>query len=223
MNTGVTFPGMRTRSTLASLPLKYVGGDPCLDLVNTVDWTAAGLKDERLPDYAHLTRWAEGAGLVPREGAQRLRRLAARDPRAAEAALHQAWRLRDVLRRLFAGIAAGEGPSREDTAAAGEFAALLRAALQKVRLERQVGKSHRRAWAFPTSTTRLDGLLAPVVWSAARLLASADAERLRECAGPDCGWIFVDRSRNGLRRWCEMRTCGTLEKTRRRSARNTRP
>jgi predicted RNA-binding Zn ribbon-like protein len=26
----------------------------------------------------------------------------------------------------------------------------------------------------------------------------------------------VDRSRNGFRRWCQMRTCGTREKTRRR-------
>jgi predicted RNA-binding Zn ribbon-like protein len=211
---------MRTRSTLPSLPLKYVGGDPSLDLVNTVDWTGAGLKDERLPDYAHLTRWAEGAGVLPREGAQRLRRLAARDPRAAMAALHKAWRLREVLRRLFVGIAAD--PPREDAAAAVEFAALLRGALQELRLERRGKGTARHAWTFPASGTTLDGFLSPVLWSAARLLASTDAEQLRECAGPDCGWIFVDRSRNGLRRWCEMQTCGTLEKTRRRSNRSSR-
>ncbi len=29
-----------------------------------------------------------------------------------------------------------------------------------------------------------------------------------------------DRSRNGLRRWCEMATCGTAEKTRRRRDRS---
>ena len=34
--------------------------------------------------------------------------------------------------------------------------------------------------------------------------------------GADCGWMFVDRSRNRLRRWCQMETCGTMEKTRRR-------
>ena len=41
------------------LPFKYVGGDPAVDLVNTVDWTSAGLKDERLGDYQRLTRWAD--------------------------------------------------------------------------------------------------------------------------------------------------------------------
>jgi predicted RNA-binding Zn ribbon-like protein len=28
--------------------------------------------------------------------------------------------------------------------------------------------------------------------------------------------MYVDRSRNGLRRWCQMETCGTREKSRRR-------
>jgi predicted RNA-binding Zn ribbon-like protein len=39
------------------------------------------------------------------------------------------------------------------------------------------------------------------------------------CAAPDCGWVYVDRSRNGFRRWCQMETCGTEEKSRRRAAR----
>jgi predicted RNA-binding Zn ribbon-like protein len=39
---------------------------------------------------------------------------------------------------------------------------------------------------------------------------------VRVCDGDDCGWMYVDRSRNGFRRWCQMRTCGTREKTRRR-------
>src|ERR671935_145165 len=39
-------------------PLRYVGGDPSLDLVNTVDWTERGLENDRLVDYERLTRWA---------------------------------------------------------------------------------------------------------------------------------------------------------------------
>jgi predicted RNA-binding Zn ribbon-like protein len=194
-------------------PLRYVGGDPSLDLVNTVDWTASGLQNERLPDYNRLTAWAEGAGVLSPGSGAKLRRLAAADPGAAQAALRKAWRIRGVLHRLFAGLAAGE--PRAD--ASDEFASLLRATLQELRLERQGKGTARHAWTFPASGTALDGVLAPVVWSAARLLASADAESLRMCAGPDCGWVFVDRSRNGLRRWCEMQTCGTQEKTRRRS------
>jgi predicted RNA-binding Zn ribbon-like protein len=57
------------------------------------------------------------------------------------------------------------------------------------------------------------------VRAAAALLSSDDTAKLRICGGPDCGWIYVDRSRNGLRRWCEMSVCGTREKSRRRSVR----
>jgi predicted RNA-binding Zn ribbon-like protein len=55
-----------------------------------------------------------------------------------------------------------------------------------------------------------------VLWSAASLLQSDEIGNVRVCDGDDCGWMYVDRSRNGFRRWCQMRTCGTREKTRRR-------
>src|SRR5215210_6856368 len=83
------------RSGMQQPPFKYVGGDPSLDLVNTVDWTDAGLVHERLPDYGALTRWAEGAGVVTPAVAQRLRRQAAERPREAAAALDAARQLRD--------------------------------------------------------------------------------------------------------------------------------
>ena len=43
-----------------ALEFRYVGGDACVDFVNTVDWTAGGLVDERLSSYARLTAWATG-------------------------------------------------------------------------------------------------------------------------------------------------------------------
>jgi predicted RNA-binding Zn ribbon-like protein len=64
--------------------------------------------------------------------------------------------------------------------------------------------------------SRLDSVIWPVLWSAASLIVSDEASRIRICGGPDCGWIYVDRSRNQLRRWCQMETCGTREKSRRR-------
>src|SRR5688572_19453068 len=90
------------------LPFKYVGGDPSLDLVNTVDWTARGPENERLADYARLTRWAEGAGLVSKADAERLRRAGKARPKEARAAHEAAIRLRSVLQRLYESIAAGK-------------------------------------------------------------------------------------------------------------------
>ena len=204
------------RSVAAELPLRHVGGDPSLDLVNTVDWTRAGAANDRLADYDRLTRWAQGAGVLSARSAEGLRRLGRRDRRGAEAALRRARQVRRVLRGVLAAVASGAG---EDAAVDRAFRSLLAGALRGARLARR-GRGKRHEWVFPRSETTLDGFLAPVVWSAARLLASDEAEALRVCAGPDCGWMFVDRSRNGLRRWCEMQTCGTREKTRRRGGRS---
>ena len=43
--------------------------------------------------------------------------------------------------------------------------------------------------------------------------------RVKACRGTDCGWVFVDASRNGSRRWCEMASCGNRAKTARFRAR----
>jgi predicted RNA-binding Zn ribbon-like protein len=203
------------------LPFKYIGGDLSLDLVNTVDWTAGGLVNERLTDYERLTRWAEGAGSLGRSDAQRLRREALARPRDAQAAWEEARLLRSVLQHLYAAIAAGERPG----SAWEDFNQQLAATLRRLRV---TPRSSRRAgpqvaeWSWPDAEEHLDSVLWPVVWSAAALLTSDEARRLRVCAGPDCGWIYVDRSRNRLRRWCEMETCGTAEKSRRRRERSER-
>jgi predicted RNA-binding Zn ribbon-like protein len=43
--------------------------------------------------------------------------------------------------------------------------------------------------------------------------------RLRACANRRCGWLFVDRSANGRRRWCDPKACGNRMKVRRFRAR----
>ncbi|MGF7236904.1 MAG: CGNR zinc finger domain-containing protein [Frankia sp.] len=44
------------------------------------------------------------------------------------------------------------------------------------------------------------------------LAGSAAIERVRGCANPACGALFLDSSRPGTRRWCSMGTCGNLAK-----------
>jgi predicted RNA-binding Zn ribbon-like protein len=44
---------------------------------------------------------------------------------------------------------------------------------------------------------------------------------VRECLGPNCGWLFIDTSRGGQRRWCSDRSCGTHARVRRFRAKET--
>lgn len=50
--------------------------------------------------------------------------------------------------------------------------------------------------------------LSAVARDAIGLFTTADARRLRECASPECGLLFLDLSRPGRRRWCSSNTCG---------------
>jgi predicted RNA-binding Zn ribbon-like protein len=184
----------------------FIAGDPALDFVNTVDWTDAGQVDERLTDYDALVRWSVEAGLLPRSAADRLRRSAATRPREARAALAEAIRTREILHEVFSAVA---GRRRPGTALR-ELNALVGDAMGRLVL------SDTLRWEWRDAGHRLDAVLWPVIRSAAELLASSEAGQIRVCGGQSCGWMFVDRSRNGLRRWCQMRTCGTREKTRRR-------
>ena len=190
----------------------YVGGDPALDLINTVDWTSRGPEGERLETFEQLTGWAEGAAVIDAAAGRRLRRIGEERPRAAESAVVHAHRVRGVLRELF-GAVAGGGPA--GTALA-RFNRLLGEALAGVEVVPGAapGAPYQLRWRGEGFEPRT--VVWRVLWSAAALLRSDEVANVRVCDGDDCGWMYVDRSRNGLRRWCQMRTCGTREKTRRR-------
>ena len=177
-------------------PFERIGGDPSLDFNNTVSWDTEGPTQERLRSPEDLARWAAFAGLAPAR-----RRSSPRD-------LADALALRDALHRLLVPLALGGQPRPRDVAAFNRFLGRAGAA---ARLERDPGGFR---WTFGGAAD-LDPVLCGVVWSAARLLTSEDLSRLRCCADPECGWLFLDRSRRGNRRWCEMRECGNRAKARR--------
>lgn len=52
------------------------------------------------------------------------------------------------------------------------------------------------------------------------LLRSPHVDRIRRCAAPDCGWFFLDQTKNHSRRWCQGSGCGNRARTRRYTARH---
>lgn len=43
--------------------------------------------------------------------------------------------------------------------------------------------------------------------------------RMKMCPGDDCGWLFIDETKNSRRTWCCMETCGNRAKAARHYAR----
>lgn len=197
------------------LPFKFVGGRPSLDLLNTADWPSTGPALDRLSSYERLLEWALQAGVLGAAGAGRLRKHAAADPSGAGRSLEKFRELRRALHRAVVAIVAGRGAA----AAADRLGPFLHQALAHLALEPGLPGAGGLRAGWPGLDASLDGPMWPVVWDAVQLFLSEESSRLRVCGGQDCGWVYVDRSRNGLRRWCEMETCGTTAKNRRRGRR----
>lgn len=58
-----------------------------------------------------------------------------------------------------------------------------------------------------------DSLEAATAHSALGLICEQQPERIKICG--NCGWLFIDRSKNRSRNWCDMAVCGNRVKANR--------
>ena len=196
--------------TVARSPVfELSGGALCLDFANTARYH--GKEREEIASYDDLLAWSVQAGVLSGADARRVKREASQDPRAADRALERARALRAAVYRAFASVAAG-GPV--DPA---DLATINEAVLDTSRSFRIAPGEDGFAWTpvVGTGAFALDHARAAVARSAAEILTSPDLRTVRECALETCSWLFLDRSKNRKRRWCDMKTCGNRSKARR--------
>ncbi|MEE2658305.1 MAG: ABATE domain-containing protein [Candidatus Latescibacterota bacterium] len=189
-------------------PPDIVGGRLCLDLANTLPHEEKG--SDRIADYPQFLTWTAETGITTVAEAEALRRRAEADPRACEVALNSAREVRKWICNLFGAIADGGEPDPQDLNALNEALRVVR-----VRAELAPARVDGYEWRWRETEGNLLRPLWPVVLSAAELLASDELPSIRRCDSDRCRWLFVDRSRNGSRRWCDMRVCGNRAKVRR--------
>jgi predicted RNA-binding Zn ribbon-like protein len=192
--------------------MKFIAGSVCLDFVNTVGGRVhpqdTVLRD-KLKDYGDLVGWSRLAGLSTAREARQLERAAERYPARAATTLARAIRLREALYRIFKSV-------RQRPAANGSDVDVLRDEISDAKSHQRLTRSGAGfIWAWDRSGNALDSPLWRVSQSAADLLTSADLQKLRQCQGDECGWLFLDTSRNRTRRWCDMKDCGNRAKVRR--------
>jgi predicted RNA-binding Zn ribbon-like protein len=189
---------------------QIIAGEPSVDFVNTLDnRPVPERRTELLTSYQALTDWAAQAGMINPRWCLRLLRAAETHPREASAVLAQAIQVRECLYRIFASILARRRPAESDLAALNQQ---LGKAASHLRLK-SAGKSFRLDWEEEENPP-LESVLWPIARSASDLLISGDLGHLRECGARTCRWMFVDRSKNHSRRWCDMKVCGNRVKVR---------
>ena len=191
------------------------GGHPALDLVNSLDnrFAAQGAT-ELLNTYEDLLRFMAQSRLLDASQLQLLSR-GAKSASAARA-LRCVKELREILATVLYGMLDGRTPSAAETSS-----------LQ--RYFQDAGRHRELAWRHDASADQSPGVhwqwgrfvkdSELPVWilaqSAAELMLSNALQRIRACDADTCRWLFLDISKNGSRRWCNMKVCGNRMKARR--------
>lgn len=195
------------RSSAGELTL--VGGNAALDFANTVSGLGTPYEVEHLRTAASLRDWAVRVGISSSRSAE------ARE--MEEAAIAKAWlaeaiEVRSLVHRIGVGLARRREPSCEDLSLVRDHAA------DNLRRSRFARAGDRFEPDFRAAPFPYD-VLGTVAWSALELLRAGREERIKVCPAEDCGWLFLDGSKNNSRVWCDMAVCGNRMKARRHRAR----
>lgn len=188
-------------------PPESVDADRVLAFVNTLSGRPNPVPEERLPSYDALVDWARAQHLVSAAAAERLTLEAKRHPQQAAAVLARAKDFREALSALAVAIEHQRQPS---AAVLTTISDCVAAAYAHGRLVPHDGALQ---W-IASADDDLDRILWEVGRAAGRLVLSPRIGRIRACAAGDCGWWFLDDTKNRSRRWCDMKTCGNREKVR---------
>ena len=189
-------------------PSDLVGGNVVLDFVNTVTARNAEPGDW-LDSYRRVLEWAALTEEFDPGVLAELERMRSAAPADGELALHRLRDLRETIHAVLVAIIRNDTPSAAPLA---RFETFWKDAVAKAGLG--LSDRHTRL-ELDVASCQLDYLTHALALRAFELLQTLPLARARECAGTNCGWLFIDSSKGGQRRWCDMAVCGNLAKSRR--------
>ncbi len=214
---------------VSDMPL--VGAHPALDLVNSLE---RGMprpdrgNQDYLVDPLDCVTWAGRAGLL-RDARERdaVRQVWGAEPGRAQRALDRVIGIREAAyTALHAALSPSDWATPETQRALDHVHSEWKSAVTRSTVS--VAMTGPAAVRIDLGHNPAELIADRAAQQALELLTGDELLRVRECpieAG-GCGWLFLDHSRNGSRRWCRMADCGNKVKAnrltaRRRAARDT--
>ncbi|HET9663959.1 MAG TPA: CGNR zinc finger domain-containing protein [Burkholderiales bacterium] len=179
-----------------------------LDLINTVDFRHGEAREETLRNANELIAWMRGAGLVDSRSAAKLAGWARSREKEAGALLAEIHDIRELAARLVEAVIDRVDPGARDLARLNELA-------RECDERRIEWTGNRYSLALRSAGDCAVWIRHLIVGSVTGLLTSGDMRRVARCQDDrGCGWLFIDNSRAGNRRWCSMSDCGNRAKAR---------
>jgi len=180
------------------------GGTLCLDFVNTIHDRINEPERDYWVTHEHLLQWALKAGSIRSADYEAVLKHFESRPAQNPKLLKEAIKLRELLYRIFHPLSSGKKIAGRDLET---FNVILSKCLSHLRLKAHE-KGIRQSWQLMPGESAI--IFVPVIYSAYELLLSDRLKKIKECS--NCGWLFLDTTKNGTRRWCSMSTCGSIVK-----------
>jgi predicted RNA-binding Zn ribbon-like protein len=199
---------MLSNSDTVWTPDHFIGGHPAIDLTNAVFTRQMPDDDNDLLNTSRdIGNWLHFAGLATKAQAKAVSGM------SAPAFVASVRELREESFSVFDALAAGKPPAAKEMGALFERAAK---GLSAGRLKFAESDAVPQIANFDDP----EAIVALLAFSSVEAYFVLQRERLHAC--PRCGWLFMDTSRGGKRRWCSMQTCGNREKSSRHRVRADR-
>jgi predicted RNA-binding Zn ribbon-like protein len=208
---------LKSEHVLVEETITLLQGRLCLGFVNTFHPRYGRHVRDALAEYADLVLWNRSVGMLTEAQEEDILHAASAHPEEALRMFESAVTLREAIFRIFSAVAAKNTPRGEDLSVLHDayLDAMAHASLSSAAREFSWEWEAEEA---PGQREEMQLLLWPVALSAIELLTSAkEWAKIKEC--PGCGWLFLDVSKTGNRRWCSMDECGSRDKMRRQYAR----
>jgi predicted RNA-binding Zn ribbon-like protein len=177
----------------------------CCNFVNTLySWKKEDTNDF-LTDYDTFIEWCHKLAVCDEDQLIQFRQKAIKEPNEAMITMDKIREIRLLLHQLLSAIAAkDQGKIVQFLAAINPF---ITDALGRITLD---FSGNTFLISYPKKTIPLISPIWPVLKSLYDMLTEDQLSRIKEC--PTCGWVFLDETKNGKRRWCNPLNCGTKDK-----------
>ena len=186
--------------------LNILGERAAIDFTNTIDWRGREDSIEYLNSYEDLVDWARRIELINQSTATELKRRAAQNPDKAIESLQRAREFREAAYRVLYRLSLNEAPEHRDVE-------LIDAEMQQMSMHLRLDLEEKQLTLI--DEIDLDYVLRLIVKDTVDLLTSDQLNRVKRCQSDECGWLFIDTSKNNSRKWCNMNSCGNRAKARR--------
>jgi predicted RNA-binding Zn ribbon-like protein len=178
---------------------KLVGEEISFDFINTISWPGTEREHDWLDVPGNFILWATAAGIISKSKAKLLSRISGVK---LTKEMEYVQSIRYELSKILTPLAFDKKPPE---GAIADLNILIHQIVQQRSIDLKTQK-----WVW-NDFLSLREVLAPIIWNAGHVITEIDHARIKHC--PSCNWIFYDNTKNKSRRWCDMKDCGSRDKS----------